>query len=92
MAEERCPHDMLLDGSCADCRPRTRAATAANSFVRIEPARLYHLPDCDEVTWDPAEAEQPGERVTLTREQVQRLLADGVLERGGFCCHADARR
>ena len=55
MTDARRPHDMLRDGSCADCRPRTRSAARAGSFVRIGPARLPHLPDCDEVTWAPAE-------------------------------------
>lgn len=90
MSGERCRHEMVLE-TCVDCRA-VRVRTSQDVFVRILPRPIYHLPDCDEVTWDEAEAERPGERVRLSREQVQRLLDEGVLERGGFCCHADARR
>ena len=90
MSDDRCRHDMLA-GTCVDCRA-PRATSRPDVFVRILPRPIYHQPDCDEVTWDEAEAERPGERVRLSREQVQRLLDAGVLERGGYFCHADARR
>jgi hypothetical protein len=91
--DDRCVHDMTA-ADCDLCRPRPaprQARVHENIFVRIEPARLFHLPDCEEVTWDPNEAENPGERVTLTTTQVQTMLADGTLERGGYCCGAHVR-
>lgn len=86
--DERCIHDMI-HGTCGEC-DGPRIVPASNVFVQIVPAKLYHLEECDEVTWDPAEAECPGERVRLTRAQVIAMLADGTLERGGFCCGANA--
>lgn len=82
--DDRCIHEMLR-GTCASCDPRPLKRTHAG-FVQIPPSKLFHDPDCAEVTWDPAEAAKPGVRLTLAREEVIARLADGTLERGGECC------
>lgn len=36
----------------------------------ISPARFSHLPECVEVAWDSYEARSPGERFSLTADEV----------------------
>ena len=89
MSSDRCVHD-LPAGTCSLGGPQRGHGSRRQNFVRILPRPHYHLADCDEVTWDPTDAENPGERVELTPEQVRPLLADGALNRGGLCCGANA--
>jgi hypothetical protein len=87
MAE--CRHGM--DPSwCADCRSAPASRRSPDRFVWIKPARLYHLPDCAEVLWDPSEAKRPGERMDVTAGEVRKLLSSGEFERGCLKCGARA--
>lgn len=78
---------------CALCSPpggRSSQPSAAGSFVRVSSSTLYHLPECAEVNWDPAEAKFPGERTDMAAAEVKKAIGAGELTRGCRICGANA--
>jgi hypothetical protein len=71
---DECIH-LMERSTCAICSPARAvsggtAATQDGPFGWISPARFDHLPECVEVAWDSSEARSPGERFSLTADEV----------------------